>query len=90
MRDRIFIPETRMFLYYSIVYFSSSVTLLVTNVATLNETAKRLCFWFTYNMAGFRHFVSVNEMKDGNMAVSIPVLSKWLLLCKITVKLRFI
>jgi hypothetical protein len=66
------------------------VTLLVISVATLNQTAKRLCFWFTYNMAGFRHFVSVNKMKDDNMAESIPVLSKWLLLCKITVKLRFI
>jgi hypothetical protein len=31
-------------------------------------------------MGGFRHFVSVNKMKDGNMAESIPVLSKWLLL----------
>lgn len=66
------------------------MALLGTGVATLKQTAETLRFWFTYNMAGFRHFVSVYKMKDGNMAGSIPILSKWHVLYKITVKLRFL
>lgn len=63
-----------------------NVTLLVTGVAMSEQIANSLGFWITYNMAGFRHFVSVHKMKDGNMARLI--LSKWRSLCKIAVKIE--
>jgi hypothetical protein len=38
---------------------------LFTGVAISEQIASSLAFWITYNMAGFRHFVSVHKMKDG-------------------------
>jgi hypothetical protein len=65
VRDAIFIPKIE-FLCSTVLFMAArvmwNVTLLLTGVAS------SLGFWITYNMAGFRHFVSVHKMKDGNMA----------------------
>jgi hypothetical protein len=65
-----------------------NATLLVTGVAMSEQIAGSLGFWITYNMAGFRHFVSVHKMKDGNMARG-PYFLNGIPYVRLLLKLRF-